>query len=152
MKTFEKKTQHCQRPRPTWWGTAVVPASPSCRRCEVDGGTGAHAHASPGTGTGLPYLPFCDGQGGWGTTLDDGAAQARGVAREGPGASQEGATQEGLATRERCQSRHFMLGEGAGKRERPAARPCGNERGCGAVRGLEQLRRTPQPEWRIFLF
>jgi hypothetical protein len=32
---------------------------------------------------GLPYLPFYDEQGGWGTTLDGGAAQARGVAREG---------------------------------------------------------------------
>jgi hypothetical protein len=40
------KTQHCRRPRPTSWGTAVAQASPSCQRREVDGGIGA--------GTGLP--------------------------------------------------------------------------------------------------
>jgi len=45
-------------------------------------------------------------------------------------------------------------GEGAGKRERPVAGPCGGGVGrrCGAVRGLEQPRRTPQLKWGNFLF
>ena len=36
-------------------------------------------------------------------------------------------------------------GEGVGKKERPAAGPCGGgvSRRCRAERGLEQLRRTP---------
>jgi hypothetical protein len=46
-------------------------------------------------------------------------------------------------------------GEGAGKRESPTTGPCGGGVGqrCGEVRGSEQLRRIPQPEWGIlFLF
>jgi hypothetical protein len=79
---------------------------------------------------------------------------ARGAAREGARClvGRSSAERTGHAGETPEQALHAR--EGAGKRERPAAGPCGGRvrRRCGAMRGLEQLRRTLQSEWRIYFY
>ena len=107
----------------------------------------AQVHASPA-------FPSATGEQDGGMTLDGGATQARGAARKGAGclAGRSKAGRAGHAGETSEQTLHD--GEGAGKKECPAAGPCGDGVGrrCDEVKGLEQLRRTSQLEWRIFLF